>query len=112
MLYILAGLRRLRPGTLRFRNEMATINDWTARIERLQKTDYNLAVEVARCQRLIKGYGDTNARGLRSFEAIMTAADSMAGQKNAARTVGLLVDAALADDKGVALDEALNRAVA
>lgn len=112
MLYLLAGLRRFRPGTLRFRNEMALINSWTARIERLQKTDYHLAVEVARSQRLIKGYGETNARGQRNFVAIMEAVDDKAGQKNAARTVSLLIDAALADDKGVALETALKTAVA
>ncbi len=111
LLYLLAGLRRWRPGTLRFRTEMAAINAWTARIEKFQKTDYDLAVEVARCQRLIKGYGDTNARGLRNFNAIMGAADSMQGQKNAARTVSLLIDAALVDDKGAALEAALHNAV-
>ncbi|MCH8862786.1 MAG: indolepyruvate oxidoreductase subunit beta family protein [Proteobacteria bacterium] len=111
MLYMLAGLRRWRPGTLRFRTEMAAISGWTARIEKFQKTDYDLAVEVARCQRLIKGYGDTNARGRGNFNAIMAAADSMQGQENAARTVSLLIDAALVDDKGAALEAALQKAV-
>ena len=111
MLYLLTGLRRWRPRSYRFKREMIAIAGWTARIEKFQKTDYDLAVEVARCQRLIKGYGDTNARGLRNFDAIMGAADSMQGQKNAARTVSLLVDAALVDDKGAALEAALHNAV-
>ncbi len=111
MLYFLAGLRRLRPGTLRFRTEMTAINAWTQRIEKFQKTDYDLAVEVTRCQRLVKGYGETNARGRKNLETIMVAADALLGQKNAARTVALLLEAALADDKGAALDAAMQTAV-
>ena len=34
-----------------------------------------LAVEVAQCQRLVKGYSDTHERGLRNFETVMAAVD-------------------------------------
>ena len=35
--------------------------------------NHALAVEVARCQRLVKGYSDTHERGVRNFDAVMAA---------------------------------------
>src|SRR6202007_1086213 len=59
LLYVLGGLRRWRRGTLRYVEENGRIEAWLGRIEQLAPAHYDLAVELARAQRLIKGYGET-----------------------------------------------------
>jgi len=105
-LYLLARLRRLRRGTLRHRVEQDRIEAWLLRIA-ASAADYQLAVEIAECQRLIKGYGDTHARGLKSYEAIMQFVDRSAGRAALAPAVRRLRSAALADEDGRALESAL-----
>jgi indolepyruvate ferredoxin oxidoreductase beta subunit len=105
-LYLLAGLRRLRRGTLRYRIEQDRITAWLARIG-ASAADYELAVEIAECQRLIKGYGDTHARGLRNYQVIMQFVDRSAGGAALAPAVRRLRSAALADEEGRALESAL-----
>lgn len=60
--------------------------------------DYELACEIVECQRLIKGYGDTHARGMASYESIMSLLDRRI--RLTARDVRELRDAALADESG------------
>lgn len=112
LLYGLAGLRRWRRGSLRFAVENARIEDWLARIHRVVATDPALAREIARCQRLVKGYSDTHERGTRNFDKLMHAAQALAGRPQAAATLRRLHDAALADEHGKALDAAMNAALA
>jgi indolepyruvate ferredoxin oxidoreductase beta subunit len=103
----IAALRRFRRGTLRYTEEQAHIEDWLARVVRHAGTDPALALEVARSARLVKGYGDTHARGWRNFVRVMAAADRLEGQEGAASRVAALCRAALADDSGAALAAAL-----
>jgi indolepyruvate ferredoxin oxidoreductase, beta subunit len=115
LLRAVAGLRRWRRSTLRYREEDARIGDWLSQITALAGRDYGLAVEVAANQRLVKGYGDTHARGWRSFTRLLDAADRLTGRAGSARTMQQLREAALADEHGRALDRALaelDRAVA
>jgi len=105
-LYLLAALRRWRRGTLRYRTEQGRIDAWLARISSAA-TDYGLAVQIAECQRLIKGYGDTQERGLRSFAAIMQFVDRDPRRAGLAAEVRKLRAAALADDGGKQLAAAL-----
>ena len=100
LLYLLAALRPTRRASLRYRRETAAMNAWLSRIAAAARIDYGLAVEVVLCQTLVKGYGDTHARGMRSFDAIMAEFD--AGRADAAR-VRTLRDAALADEAGETL---------
>jgi indolepyruvate ferredoxin oxidoreductase beta subunit len=102
-----ASLRRFRRGTLRFVEEQARIEAWLARIATLAGRDAALALQVARCQRLVKGYGDTHARGWANFQRLMATLDTMAGEPGAAARLAALCDAALADDTGQALTKAL-----
>jgi indolepyruvate ferredoxin oxidoreductase beta subunit len=102
-LHALGGLRRWRRGTLRFREENARIEDWLARIERLAPAHYDLAVELARAQRLIKGYGETHERGWRNFSALLCRLDALAGRADGAAVMARLHEAALADEEGLAL---------
>jgi len=107
LLYALAGLRRWRRGSLRYAVENAHIEDWLARIHRCASTDPALALEIARCQRLVKGYGDTHERGRRNFDRLMAALPALTERPDAAATLQRLRDAALADEHGRALDAAL-----
>ena len=102
LLYGLASLRRWRRSTLRYAIENERIERWLARIEATAKLNPQLAAEVASCQRLVKGYGDTHARGLSNFETLMAALDR-AGTTMAPATLRELRDAALRDEHGDAL---------
>lgn len=107
-LYLLAGMRRWRRGTLRYALENERIERWLDRIETAARINPALAVEVARCQRLVKGYSDTHERGLRNYDAVM-AAVQRAGSSLAPATLRELRDAALADEHGDRLRAALAR---
>jgi indolepyruvate ferredoxin oxidoreductase, beta subunit len=107
LLRAVAGLRRWRRGTLRFADEHARIEAWLNDIAAVQTSNYDLAMEMAECQQLVKGYGDTHARGLRSFERLMTAAKANAGMPGAAEDLRRWRAAALQDEEGVALEQEL-----
>jgi indolepyruvate ferredoxin oxidoreductase beta subunit len=96
-LYILAALRPTRRGSLRFRVEHAKIVEWIERIPALAKTDYALAVEVAQCPRLVKGYGETHERGSQRFDAVMRAVPELRAHDDAAVRLRALREAALAE---------------
>ncbi len=106
LLYAVAGMKRWRRGTLRFEAETQRIEQWLAQIGQAAALNPRLAVEVALCQRLVKGYSDTHARGLRNFETLMTAVQR-AGATLAPATLRELRDAALADEHGDPLRAAL-----
>ncbi|HLN49187.1 MAG TPA: indolepyruvate oxidoreductase subunit beta family protein [Steroidobacteraceae bacterium] len=110
-LYLLAALRRWRRGTLRYQVEQMRIDDWLARI-RMSAADYDLAVEIAQCQRLIKGYSDTHERGLSRFAAIMRFIDQAQDGPEIAARVRRLRSAALADEDGHELESALRELAA
>lgn len=68
-----------------------------------------MAVEIAECQRLVKGYGDTHARGLVNFDRVLAAVRARAGMPDAAARLRGLRVAALKDEEGVALERELAR---
>jgi indolepyruvate ferredoxin oxidoreductase, beta subunit len=103
MLHILGGLKRWRRGTLRFHEENERIEQWLGRIEGLAATNHALAVELARAQRLVKGYGDTHERGWRNFSALVDKLDALASRPDGAAVFARLQAAALADEEGKAL---------
>lgn len=108
LLWGLSRWRRGRRSTLRYALENARIEGWLQRIQSLAGTHPALALEVARLQRLVKGYGDTHARGLRSYETLMGVLTRHAATLAPAR-LGELRDAALADEQGHLLRNALQR---
>lgn len=110
-LYVLAGLRRWRRGTLRYQVEQARIDAWLMRIRDSAST-YDLAVEIAECQRLVKGYSDTHERGLRNYGTIMQFIDREKNRPDLAASVRRLRSAALADEDGQQLDSALRELAA
>ena len=107
MLYVLGGLRGYRRRTLRHRHEQAHLDRWLAAVRQAVAGDYALGVELLRCRRLIKGYSDTHARGLSKFDRVMQGAEMLRGREDAAQWVARLREAALQDEKGEALEGAL-----
>ena len=108
-LYFLASFRFLRRSSYRYRQETARIESWLALIRDAAGHDRAFATEIAALQRLIKGYGDTHARGLATFSAITATAVVAALQRQPvpAEATRRLHEAALADENGVALKAAL-----
>ncbi|MGZ5241836.1 MAG: indolepyruvate oxidoreductase subunit beta family protein [Caldimonas sp.] len=106
MLRAVAAMKRWRRSTTRYAVENAAIEAWLARIAATAPHNRELAVEVARCQGLVKGYSDTHERGLRHFETIMAAVQK-AGAALAPATLRELREAALADEHGTKLGAAL-----
>lgn len=108
LLHALSGMKRWRRSTLRYQAENRRIEDWLARIAATAAFNPQLAVEVAQCQRLVKGYSDTHERGTRNFETLMAVVHA-AGERLAPASLRELRDAALADEKGDKLRIALGR---
>jgi indolepyruvate ferredoxin oxidoreductase beta subunit len=69
--------------------------------------DYDLAVQLLRTRRLVKGYSDTHARGLSKYDRVQAGIDLVAGRPDAADWAARLIEAALKDEEGKALDGAL-----
>jgi len=107
LLYMAAGMRRLRRSTLRHQIETEHIHSWLADVSTTVGQDYALAVEMVNCRRLIKGYSDTHERGDSKFARLMDAARRMTGQPDAAGRLARLRDAALRDESGESLQKAL-----
>jgi indolepyruvate ferredoxin oxidoreductase, beta subunit len=106
-LYLLAGLRRFRRGTLRHRRERAHIEAWLERARTVARRDVALAVEIFEARRLVKGYSDTHDAGEGKFSRLMAMADRLDGRIDAAEWMRRLRQAALADAEGCALDDTI-----
>jgi indolepyruvate ferredoxin oxidoreductase beta subunit len=107
MLYVLAAMRPLRRSSLRFALETVRIEDWLHQVETSLAANYELAVEVAGCPRLLKGYSDTQQRGWRNFTRIMDFLRAAPRGAVDAALLRRLREAALADEAGKALDALL-----
>ncbi|MGH9521078.1 MAG: indolepyruvate oxidoreductase subunit beta family protein [Terriglobales bacterium] len=112
MLYFLAGRRKGRRRSLRFHAESEEIAKWLALVSETAKQDYGLAVELAQLPRLIKGYGDTHRRGMKNYRALIESLASLRGRADAAAILKNLREAALADESGEKLADALKAVAA
>ncbi len=61
-LRFLSFLRKFRRSTLGYQHEYGMISSWLSAIETVAKENPATALELARCGRIVKGYGDTRAR--------------------------------------------------
>lgn len=110
LMRVLAWLRPFRPLTSRWREEQALIGRWLGAIAAAAKRDARLALEIALCGRLIKGYGDTHKRGKGNFLRILdTLVESNAVPDDHARIEAIRKarEAALADPEGRKLELSL-----
>ncbi len=107
LLYLLARCKPLRRRSLRFAAEQAALTAWLDRVAETARSDYPLAFEVARARSLVKGYGDTHERGKAKFDRLMALLPSLREHANPAASLADLIKAALADEDGIALDQAV-----
>ena len=110
----LAKLRRWRPRTLRYAEEQALIERWLGAIREAQPRSTTLAVEIAQCAGLLKGYGETHRRGLANFLAIFDALvenPATSDPSEQAAAIRRAREAALSDPEGGALERDLGRKV-
>ena len=107
LLYLLAGLKPLRRRSLRFGAEADAIDGWLDTVAATAASNYQLAVEVARARTLVKGYGDTHARGRMKFETLVGALPRMSHEDDPAAAFRGLIAAALADEAGDVLERAM-----
>ena len=110
--YLLARLRGVRPRTWRYRQEQRDIGNWLKLILRAAPLSADLAIEIAECARLIKGYGDTHKRGSDNYRVIVAQViePALAGQipvRQAADAIASARTAALLDPDGEALTQCL-----
>jgi indolepyruvate ferredoxin oxidoreductase beta subunit len=110
LLYAVSGLRRWRRGTLRYRREQERIGAWLSHIKTLatRPGGYDAAVELAECQRLVKGYGDTHERGLKNYNLVADAVRRLADRPDLAALIKRMRTAALADEEGKQLRAVLS----
>jgi indolepyruvate ferredoxin oxidoreductase beta subunit len=106
--WLLAKLRRWRRKSHRFHEEQRSIEAWLARVIEAARVSADLALEVAECARLIKGYGDTLKRGSANYRLIETRIIDpvLAGRMPPGRGLDAIASAraaALADPEGEAL---------
>jgi indolepyruvate ferredoxin oxidoreductase, beta subunit len=107
LLYLVAAMKPLRPRSLRFGIEREALDAWLATVAKTAAADYDLAVEAAACRNLVKGYGDTHARGRERFETLMDLLPDLAGRPDGAAQLAALRKAANADEGGAALADAV-----
>jgi len=102
-LRVLGAVRPLRRIGQRYAEEQELIEQWLAAVE--AAPSLAVALELARCGRVVKGYGGTNERAKENFRSII---NSLKSSDPAA--IRRAREAALAEDSGAALDAALNQA--
>jgi indolepyruvate ferredoxin oxidoreductase beta subunit len=96
--------------TARYADEQALIERWLRAVRDAAARDPGLALEIALCGRIIKGYGETHRRGKASFLRILdTLVDGSALQDDRARAAAISKarEAALADPEGRGLENSL-----
>ncbi|MGO8922336.1 MAG: indolepyruvate oxidoreductase subunit beta family protein, partial [Xanthobacteraceae bacterium] len=108
----LAKLRAFRRKTFRFKKEQEAIEAWLRLIVQTTVRSTVLAIEIAECAGLIKGYGDTHRRGSGNYDQIIkhvvmpVLADAMP-LRQAIDGIGSARAAALLDPEGEALAKCL-----
>ena len=110
----LAWLKPWRPRSYRYREEQRLIERWLERMAGAAKRDPALALEIAGCAGLLKGYGETHRRGKANFLALMDALVDHPSTNDAREQAAALRkarEAALADPEGKALGAALGKPV-
>jgi indolepyruvate ferredoxin oxidoreductase beta subunit len=110
----LAWLKPWRPRSFRYAEEQALIERWLGAIRDARPKSTVLAIEIAQCAGLLKGYGETHRRGLGNFLAIFDALienPATADPVEQAAAIRKAREAALADPDGLALEQKLGRRV-
>ena len=110
LLRCVALLQPLRPLSSRWQEEQALIDRWLAAIIAAAKHHPVLALEIASCGRLIKGYGETHARGKANFLRILGTlieGGAIGDPEARAEAIRAAREGALADPEGRKLEQTL-----
>lgn len=107
----LSKFARIRRKSLRYQREQAAIEEWLGAMEKALRTSPEFAGALAELPRVLKGYGETHARGKRNYGEIFgkvvqpsVQTGDMAGNAQWLRNA---VAAALADPESQKLDDTL-----
>ena len=114
MVRSLAWLKPWRPSSYRYAEEQKMIERWLGQVRDAARKSVPLALEIADCARLVKGYGETHRRGRANFNAIMDALvenPATSDPTEQAKAIAKARNAALADPEGKALGGALGKPV-
>jgi len=109
LMYAVASLKPRRRSSMRYEREQMSLDAWLQLIAETAPRDYALAVEIAECRNLVKGYGDTHDRGTAKYTRILGLVPTLAGHTDPARHVALLRKVALADEDPAVLETAIER---
>ena len=112
VLRALASLRGLRRRGSRYAEEQAGIERWLAAVVAALASDWQCGYEIALAGRLVKGYGATNLRGKRNLAHLLehlASGGTFASPAARAQAIREAREAALADEGGRGLDQALGR---
>ncbi len=109
---LLASLRRFRSRSYRYHQEQTAIEAWLSLIVAAAAKSESLALEIAECARLIKGYGDTLKRGAANYatierEVIRPVIDGAIPLSRGIDSIASARVAALADPEGESLAKCL-----
>ncbi|MCO4825359.1 MAG: indolepyruvate oxidoreductase subunit beta family protein [Amylibacter sp.] len=107
ILWVVSTLKSRRRSLLRHHYETLHLDALLEHVKHAAQTNVSLAVEILKCQRLIKGYSDTHVRGHSKFAKVISALSVLSGRDDAAEWIRRLRQAALEDEKGEALEGAL-----
>ncbi|MFT4630890.1 MAG: indolepyruvate ferredoxin oxidoreductase beta subunit [Dinoroseobacter sp.] len=102
LLRMMAFTRKWRRISFAYQDEHKLINTWLEQIKTYANKDSKAAVEVAKCARIVKGYGKTRERGTKQISEILELCYSL---RLSASDISSLVCAALEDDVGEAFDQ-------
>jgi indolepyruvate ferredoxin oxidoreductase, beta subunit len=110
----LSWLKPWRPRSYRYQQEQQLIERWLASVAEAAQRDAALALEIAECARLVKGYGETHRRGKGNFLALLDALvdnPPTGSPREQAAAIRKAREAALADPEGKSLGAALGKPV-
>jgi indolepyruvate ferredoxin oxidoreductase beta subunit len=114
MVRSLAWLKPWRPRSYRYQEEQALIERWLRLVREAAARSVPVAIQIAECATLLKGYGETHRRGKANFLAILDALvdnPPMTDPAAQAKAIAKAREAALADPEGKALGSALGKPV-
>jgi indolepyruvate ferredoxin oxidoreductase, beta subunit len=107
VLYLISAFKPIRRRTLRHMREVEILEKWLALAATHAPANYDLAVEILRARRLVKGYSGTHAAGSSKFDRVIGAVPMLAARSDGALWLRRLNQAAFTDESGEALDGAL-----
>jgi indolepyruvate ferredoxin oxidoreductase beta subunit len=111
----MAKLKFRRRRGLRYAQEQDRIERWLKAVEQATRQSAALGLAIANLGRLIKGYSDTRQRAFRNLDLIhdRLIEPALSGSLNAGAAteqIALALEAALADEDGVKLNQVLDSA--